>query len=319
MLRPTSLLVISLASLASCGLTPAPDDAVSPPQGERSTVDVFRAAHGEFVQRATSEPFIQVTALALPGAELENEPGEFDLAHWALDAIAPIPLSRDSFLLVGALAGQRIYQFDGVPTIADETLHSYGLRLGFGKFLNDDLAVQGYWEPSVYSDLDGTLHGEDYRLWYARALATWRANDELYWKAGFMLNDAADTGALPLFGFTWHFASGWRIDALFPRDAKVSWTPSERWVLSTGVRLDANEYHIRGPASIGSPEHDVHAQELYAYVGAERMLDANLSAFMRLGMSIAGNYDWSYGTGAPDYDAKLEPAPFALVGIGWRF
>lgn len=284
-----------------------------------SAADDFRVAHAEFARRATSEAPVQLTGVYLPDAELHNEPGEFDLTHWVLDAAVPIPLSRDTFLLAGALAGQRIYRFDGVPTLADETLHHYAPRFGIGKFLDDDLVVQGYLEPGVYSDLGGTLHSEDWRLWYARALAVWRCDDDLFLKGGFILTDTTDSGALPLVGATWHFARDWRFETLLPRDLKLVWTPGPHWILSGGFRIESNEYHIRGPAALGSPEHDVHAQEVYAFLGAEYLFASGLSTFVRFGAPIAGNYDWSYGTGAPDYDNTLEATPFASAGLGWRF
>lgn len=283
------------------------------------SIAAFRGAHADFVRDATSDALVQLYGTALPEAQLHNEPGEFDLLQWTLDATVPLPLSRDDFLVAGALAGTRDYDFTGVPTLADERLHRYALRLGAGAFVDDDLVVQGYWQPGVWSDLDGTLHTEDWRLWYGRALAIWRAAPDVFWKAGFILTDAVDTGALPLLGVTWHLGAQWRLEVLLPRDLKLVWWPDPAWALSAGLRIEADEYHIRGPEELGTPEHDVHVQEVYAFLGAEHLLTDSLSLFVRAGTSVAGNYDWSYGGGLPDYDNTLEPALFATAGLGFRF
>jgi hypothetical protein len=106
---------------------------------------------------------------------------------------------------------------------------------------------------------------------------------------------------------------------LLPRDAKLLYQASDKWQLSGGFSIEANEYHIRGPVALGSPRESVHVQEVYAFLGAEYALNDNLSTFARVGSSIAGNYDYGYGGGLPDYDNSLESAVFATIGVGWTF
>lgn len=277
----------------------------------------FRREHGAFAARATANPPIQLTGTYLPEASVHNEAGEFRLVEGVLDATVPIPLTEDSFFVVGALAGVRRYQFDGVPVLADDNLHRYGVRLGFGHFLDDDLVVQGYWQPSVYSDLDGTLDHADYRFDYGSVLAVQRASPDLFWKVGFVATDAVDTGVLPLGGFTWHFADRFSLQVLLPRDANLIYEDGN-WMLALGFLVDSDEYHVRSPVGLGL-EDDVHVQEVRAHLTLERRFAAGLSVLVRTGTTVAGNYDWGYGAGTDDLTGTLERDWFVSSGLGWRF
>jgi hypothetical protein len=295
-------------ALVACGLLAA--------CASDTNVQTFRSAHAEFGAGATSLAPVTVVAHHLPEGTIHKEPGQFDLGQVVLDATVPVPQSRDTFLVAGALAGARHYDFDGVPVLEDDTLHRYGLRLGIGTFVHDDLMVQGYWQPSVYSDLDGTLNSADWRLDYGTFLAVWRRSPTWYWKAGFIATDAVDTGALPLAGFTWRFDKRWSLQTLLPRDVSLVYEPpgSKLWL---GVLLESDEYHVRSPAAIGLQD-DVHVQEVLAHVTFEKLF-GSLSAMVRGGTSIAGNYDYGYGGGTDDLTGTLEPQWFLAAGLGFRF
>ena len=157
-----ALLTSRFAAPASAQQEPAPE--TSPETG--TAKDRFLRAHGDFADKARRfTPMIELSALTMPDAELHKEPGEFDLRYFKLDALIPIPLDRDTFLLAGAHFGARDYDFSGVTGAEDDVLYNAGLRLGAGHFIHDDLVVQGYWQPSLYSDLDGTLNSDDWKLW----------------------------------------------------------------------------------------------------------------------------------------------------------
>jgi hypothetical protein len=282
-----------------------------------ANVQAFRQEHESFVKRATAHPLVTVFGTWLPEATVHGEPGEFDLSQVLLDAVVPLPQSRDSFLLVGALAGVRHYDFEGVPVLADDDLHRYGVRLGYGAFLNDDLALQGYWQPSIYSDLDGTLNSADYRWYYGTLLAVYRTSPNWFWKAGVLGSDAADTGVVPLGGFTWHFAEQWSLQALLPRDLDLVYERGD-WTLWLGFLVDSDEYHVRSPAALGLQD-DVNLQEIVAHVTAERRFGSGPSLLVRGGSTVAGAYDFGYGDGTDDLTGTLEPHWFVAAGLAWRF
>jgi hypothetical protein len=283
----------------------------------QDTIREFREAHGEFGSRATSWAPVSLVGTWLPEGTIHKEPGEFDLTQVTLDAVVPIPQSRDTFFTAGILAAARHYDFDGVPVLADDTLHRFGVRLGYGGFVNDDLMLQGYWQPSIYSDLDGTLKSEDYRLWYGTFLGVYRESRDWFWKLGVIATDAVDTGVLPLAGFTWHLDEHWSVQVLLPRDVSLVWS-APGWNVFTGFLVESDEYHVRSPVALGL-EDDVHVQELLAHVTVERHLAGGLSLLLRGGSSIAGNYDYGYGNGTDDLTGTLEPTWFVAGGLTFRF
>lgn len=281
-------------------------------------VEQFRAAHADFAAAATSRPPVQLVAARYSDAKLDEEPGSFDLDELRLEATAPLPLGRDGFLVAGLALSRRDYDFEGTP-VADDTLSYYGLRLGYGRFVHDDLVIQGYWQPSAYSDFDGTLNSRDWRLWYGDVLAVWRKRPDLYWKLGARFSDALDTGVIPLIGCALHVTERLSLEALLPRDAIVVWRPRPEWEFSVGMANQSDEYHLRGPRSVGEPEHDVHVQESVLFLGAQRRWNEHLATFLQLGTTVKGEYDWDYGGGFQDYDGELEPTSVLLLGLGYWF
>jgi hypothetical protein len=282
-----------------------------------ATIDRFRAEHRDFIQNATYLPFVSLTGSTLPEGRIHKEPGELEFSQLFFDALVPVPLSDDDFLIVGALAGVRSVDFDGVPVLADDDLHRYGVRLGYGRFVNDDFLIQAYWQPSIYSDLDGALNSDDYRLYYGTLLAVYRTSPEWFWKVGVNANDAVDTSVIPLGGFAWHFDERWSLQMLIPRDATLVYE-DDPWMVTTGLLLEADEYHVRSPESLGL-EQDVHVQELYAHVTVERSIFKSLGFLIRGGSTVAGHWDWGYGEGTDDLTGTLEPDLFVLAGLTYRF
>ncbi len=313
MLPPQRVRAASLVSaFAPCSLTLLAAGCATEPN-----VRAFRDAHGDFGVRATAHAPISLIGTWLPEGTIHKEPGEFDLGQVTLDATVPIPQSRDTFVSAGILAAARHYDFDGVPVLDDDTLHRYGLRIGYGGFVDDDTMLQAYWQPSIYSDLDGTLRSEDYRLDYGTFLAVHRTSPDWYWKGGIIGTDAVDTGVLPLAGFTWHFDLQWSLQVLLPRDISLVYAPAG-WKVFAGFLLESDEYHVRSPAVLGL-EDDVHVQELFAHVTLERELAGGLSALVRGGTTVAGNYDYGYGNGTDDLTGTLEPTWFLAAGLALRF
>jgi hypothetical protein len=280
----------------------------------------FLDAHGEFVRAARRQtPAIELTALHVPEGEVRGEPGEFDLTHYRLDATVPIPISRDTFLIAGAHAGARDYEFSrNVVGASDEVLYNAGLRFGAGHFFSDDLVVQGYWQPSIYSDLDASLESEDLKLWYGNVLAVKRASRDWFWKGGLALTDAVDSGVIPLLGFAWVASRSVRVDVLLPRNAEVSYQASAAWNFQLGLELESEEFHVRSTVATGRVERDIHVQDLRAFVGALYRLGDHVSLFAKVGTNVAGHYDWSY-LPEPDYDGTLERGLYGQVGVGWSF
>lgn len=283
-----------------------------------SATERFLRAHADFAENARRfTPMIELGLLHMPEGEVHKEPGEFDLTYTKLDALLPIPLDRDTFLLAGAFFGARDYDFSGVTGAEDDVLYNTGIRLGAGHFVHDDFVVQGYWQPSIYSDLDGTLNSDDWKLWYGAALGTYRSRDDLFWKAGVLLTDAQDTGVIPLAGVSWTFEPQWRLDVLLPRHAEVIWSPSPTLDLFAGFESDSEEFHVRTGTPQGTNETDVHVQDIRVYLGAWYHFNDNVATFAKLGSTVAGHYEWR--DGEEKYNGTLEPEFFFHVGVGLTF
>jgi hypothetical protein len=281
------------------------------------TIQSFKSKHRDFIQNATYLPFVSLTGSTLPEGRIHKEPGEIEFDQIFFDALVPIPLNDDEFLIGGAIAGVRNVDFDGVPVLADDDLHRYGVRLGYGRFVTDDLLIQGYWQPSIYSDLDGSLTSDDYRLYYGTLLAVYRSSPNWFWKVGVNANDAVDTCVIPLGGFVWHFDERWSWQMLLPRDATLVYE-SGPWMVSSGFLSEADAYHVRSPDALGL-EQEVHVQEIYAHVTVERSIFDSVGFMIRGGTTVAGDWDWGYGDGSEELTGALEPDLFGLVGITYRF
>jgi hypothetical protein len=278
-------------------------------------IEEFLAAHGDFGRTAKRlTPDIELSSYYIPEAEFDGDDEVVDIFRYELDALIPLPVTRDSFLLFGGHAGTRALKIDSDSGFEDENLYNIGLRLGGGTFVNDDLAIQGYWQPSIYSDLGGPPYSDDWKLWYGAGLAVYRQSDTFFWKGGFLLSDALNSGVIPLAGFSWLFSPGWRIDILAPRQFEVSHSWDQTWDLATGIRVDAEEYTIRQSNPRFERTEDIRLRDVRWYVGVLHKWDSGLSLFGRAGIAAGGKYDWH-----EHFEGDMESAPFVNLGIGWHF
>lgn len=278
-------------------------------------VDSFLKAHGEFVSKAKRfTPLVELSTYYIPDAELESSEAEFDLFSYNLDALIPLPVGRDTFLLAGGHAGVRDYKVNTQSGFDDDRLYNMGFRFGGGHFVNDDLAIQGYWQPSIYSDFGGSPYSDDWKLWYGAGLAVYRTKENVFWKGGLVLTDALNTGVIPLFGVSWVFRPNWRLDILAPRLFEVSYQPNEEWDFQTGVRVDVEKYAIRQSRSGGELRRNVKVQDIRWYLGSIKKFSYGFSAFWRYGIAVRGKYDWG-----DEFVGRMEPSFFIRGGIGWNF
>ncbi len=288
---------------------------------EADAIAAFRSAHTDFfrdMRRFT--PMVEVRGLLADNGRPDSERGEFDLGMIGVEAIVPVPISRDLAVMAGAQTHARRYRFDHEALGAnDDTLIGAGLRLGVGAFVGDDLFLQALWMPSIFSDFDGTLTSEDWYLWYGIALATYRLNPKVFLKGGFALTDAfQDTGAVPILGVSWLFADQWRLDILLPRNAEVSFAPTEAWIVHAGFEIEGEEYRMRSTNSGQEVAQHVQAVDTRLFAGFIHRITPNVSFSLRAGFLVGGYYDWKDGTGF-DYDGRLEQGVFVAGGVGWTF
>jgi len=297
---------------------PGPTFGEAPATG---AVAEFLGAHKKFyddMRRFT--PMIELRGTGAVGAEVDTEPGEFDMGMLYLEAMVPIPISRDVALIAGMQTHARRYRFqEDMKGVTNDTLYGAGLRLGGAVFATDDLMIMGIWMPSIFSDFDGTLTHRDWYLWYGTLLATYRVSDTLFLKGGILLTDAfRDTGAVPLVGVSWLITERWRLDVLIPRLVEASYAVTPDLIGHFGFEIEGEEYRLRTDNSGREFQTNVQCVDIRLFLGVIHRFTKNISLAVRFGTLVGGTYDWQDGTGF-DYDGKLEKGLFGTVGLGYTF
>ena len=290
-----------------------------PPQqdGQDYTVSgMFTRTHGEYLQEAFGyRPSIRAYYGRQAAAELTGEGGDFDFDEYRIESELWAPVDPDSFLILGGNFGARDYQFDGIPTLNDETLFEASAKVGYGRFLDEDLLITATFEPGLYTDFDGTMKSEDWQF-LGRATATWRAAERIYLKGGLVVDRTfKNTPLYPTIGANWVFADNWRLDVMVPQHFVLQYTPSAEWVFTGGLLLQGDQYEM---GNAGFKSRAVHAQEFRLFLDGVFRVNDNLGLRGRFGGTIAGHYDIDT-PGGSDFDGTIEPAVFFELGVDWSF
>lgn len=289
---------------------------------------LFQQAHGEFMlKRERFDPKIKFTGEWMPTMAVDGEEGHFDLTTLAGDIEIPLMVSTDAYINVGAYGEGRSYDmndFGGTTGVGrpagDEILSAVGAKLGVGWFASDDMLVEIQTEPGVWSDLDGTLHSDDYRF-YSKALLTWRTGDEFFFKIGARYNEIYEEAPyLPYLGFSWAIGETMRLDVLLPETAEFSFWPSGDTGFLFGVDVGGGRYEVRTTEANGSTRDETYVQEIIVYGGVIFRLSDAMSLDFRGGAVVAGDYKWNTGeVGFDTIEGTLEPAAFVSASIGFDF
>ena len=307
-------------STRSPGRITLPTMAALLPQ-DYSPSGMFREAHGDFLaQSERFRPAIQGLFHAMPDGHLQDEPGEFDLLEFAANARVPVIADPDSMLTAGAEFRARNFEFDSQVRggLQDETLYELGAVVGYSRFFTEDTKIDFELRPGLYTDFDGGAHGDDFKF-FGKVLGTFRYRDDLYFKLGIRHNeDFDDAPVLPMAGLSWIINPCWRLDLLLPKRAEITWLPDAATLLSVGLEVGGNEYHVRSTAAFNKRRFDVRTQEVDLYLGWTQRFDDHLSFLARFGMVVAGDYKLRGPTGVA-VNGTLDPALLLEVGFGWDF
>lgn len=290
-------------------------------QRDYSPGGLFAERHGGFLSRAKRyEPRLFGRYTLMPDAQVKSEPGSFDLQEWRAQGDIPITVDPDNYLTIGGEFRQRKYDLSNNVTGAfDEDVYVIGARIGGGVFVSDDFLLEGMFRPGVYSDLDGTLTGDDWH-WFGHGLGTYRVREDLFLKAGVAVSeDFADIDVIPLAGLAWTIGEQWRIDILLPHRVELSWSPNAgTTTVRAGAYLEGDNYRVRTPAALGKTRVEWQTQEVTVAAGLVQRLSDYLSVFGEVGSAIAGDYKLRDGT-SQRYTGSLEPTFYFNVGVGLDF
>lgn len=291
------------------------DDLENPQDGDYSPDSLYQRLHGEFIRTAFGyRPNLQFRYRYLSETDIDNDPNEFELNQYDANANFNVVLDPDVFLILGGRFQAFDYDFSGpTPQLTDETLYEVSGKIGAGWFVNDDLLIQGYYQPGWYSDLDGSLNSDDFQN-FGRVLATYRFSDSFYAHAGLEVTAVfEDVPVYPLLGLTAILSEEWRLDILAPREAVIRYSPSPEWSFGAGLELDGNEFSYRSAARPGTGETfpsrqlDINTQEFRLFVDARYRATEQLSFYGRFGSVLAGDYNYRTARGVVPGDAPGMP------------
>lgn len=302
----------------------------SAPQGDvdYSLHGQFLVHHGEFMDRRQRyTPDISLGATLLPNARINHEPGSFDMLGYNFDATFRPLVSTDGYLTFGAYYKARRYQTsstfgddgNGGDGWGDETLYGMGAKFGFGVFLTDNVLLEAETHPGVWSDIDDTLHHQDYD-YPSFGMFTVRALDNFFFKFGARYNQVyQDAPWLPILGFSWELSESLRLDVLAPEKIEFSIWPSQSFGLLFGGFVQGAEYRVHTPETINESANS-RVQEAIAYVGILARMTDNLSFMARGGIVVAGDYSLTTGDSTFDpVDGMIDPTVYAEVSLGISF
>lgn len=287
----------------------------------------FLLHHGEFMQRRERfRPDISLRGRVFPNQRINDEPGSFDLFGYDFDANVPAIVSTDGYLKFGAYYTGRRYvtstafgSAGNASGINDETLIGAGVKLGFGVFLDDNVLLEVETAPGAWSDLDDTLHHEDFDF-PSYGLFTFRTLDNLFFKIGARYNQVfEDAPWLPMLGLSWEIVDGFRLDVLAPESVELSWWPDQNLGFLFGAEVWGAEYHVHTSEALNQRA-DLRVQEVTTYLGLVARMNDHTSLIVRSGLVVAGDYDLT--TGAAGFDRSegaLDQGFFADITFGINF
>jgi len=306
----------------------------SAPQGDvdYSLRGQFLVNHGEFMDRRQRyTPDVSIGASLLPNARINNEDGGFDMLDGNFDATFRPLVSTDGYLTFGAYYKQRRYVTsstfgdggaNGDNGFGDESLYGMGAKFGFGVFFSDNVLLEVETHPGVWSDIDSTLHHEDFDF-PSFGMLTVRALDNFFFKIGARYNQVyEDAPWLPILGFSWELSEGLRMDVLAPQAIELSLWPSESFGILFGGFVQGAEYHVHMPRT--SPENGERAnsrvQEAICYLGFMARMTDSVSLMARGGIVVAGDYSLTTGaTGFDPIDGPIDQTVYAEISLGVSF
>ncbi len=272
----------------------------------------FVRTHGPFLAKASKPktPF-ELKGSFQPDVGIDDADVESNLARARFDLRHLYGVNEDVAIHLGAGFGIRHYDFDS-DVAADEQLWEIGLRLGTSFFVSDDLMFSLNFTPGVFSDLDDSLSGGDFR-YQGSALGQYAVGEAWVLKLGLAVSeDFEELQVIPLGGFSWRGSERLRVDVLLPRELTVTWLPIEDLPLAfePGVVLEGQQYHIdtRG-ADADIQIQDVRVQWLTRYT-----MKSGVSSWLTLGANVRGKYELQRSGSNEDFDQ--EPSFFVGLGIG---
>ncbi len=280
----------------------------------------FKSAHGDFFHLLLQDqPEVSVGYHYQPQTDSDDGPGSFDLNQIFVRSDVPVPLSRDTFLRFGIDYDSRFYDFEEVRGIAtstsEESLHRVEFKVGYGQFfICDDLLLTGVARPGFFSDFEGSLDTDDFRL-YGDGLAAYRLNPGAQLVAGVRVDETFDdTPVLPFGGVRLQSEDGTTLISLtVPLELTVGYKIDPKTRVYAGYWISGEDYEVEaGPES---KEFEIQVHERRLGLGVAYWFTDQLRLDLEGGAEVGSELDFKTDQ-AGQFGGDLEPAGYFRVAVG---
>lgn len=290
---------------------------------------IAEGAHQQFVNEHSSffRVFNTETAEARlgyhyePSHEEKDGIGEFDLNAYFLKGDVPTALNKDFFLRFGGEYENRNYDLKTAPAFAGAdssvTLHKVVLLGGAGLFLSPNLLATGALRPGVYSDLDGGVEFDEFKL-YADAKLAWRINPGTQLVVGAAYDEVFDsTPVYPLLGVRILSEDGrLHLSLTLPVEARIGYSFNPNTEVFLRGSITGEEYN----AKLGDPGQKVkiHTHEQEVALGLSYWVAEHVNLEIEGGVSSGSEFELKHDQ-AGQFKGDLKKAPFGEVSLGFAF
>ena len=276
----------------------------------------FARSHGNFLMGATQPtPNFTLDFSYQPDVGVEDQSFETDVIKVKTRLGTVFGVSEDVAIVTAFNFGLRNYAFNGSDL--DVSLHEIALELGVNWFYSDKILLSATFRPGIFSDLDGSLTGDDFQ-YQGTAVGIYQWNDKLFLKLGVAVGEDFDSVAvIPVAGLSWVSSDQLRVDVLLPRSATVTWQPwrNHSFQVIPGLYLVGQQYHVE--TALG--DFDVQIQDIRFDVTASYEVAEAARVSLSVGSNFRGKYEVEGAGGMAKAKADQDPSVYLAIGFGANF
>jgi hypothetical protein len=291
----------------------------------------FIAAHGDFFHLSRIDRSdISLDFRQEDGVEEDGGDASFDLSVYEIALELPLPLSLDSFLILGARYNQRDYDFEfsdarilqgsgaasnGVSEIIplSESLHTLEFKFGFGHFFTDNVLLRSAVEVGYFSNLEPDFDVGDL-TYQGEAELIWRINPGAQVLIGLRNNeDFDDQNLYPILGLRLLSEDGkFHIHVTLPTDVQVAYRVFTQWEIYLRGQISGDSYRVE----IEGKEFDIQTHDQILGAGIRGWLFGHLMLGVEGGIALGSELEFKLERFSDFRGADLESNPYLRAQIG---
>lgn len=256
-----------------------------------------------------------------PDSEEEGGPGAYEFQQFDFKATFISPLSLTEYASLSLAYGQRRYNFDIIDAAStragSEILHRSVVSLGIGSFLGEQTLFKATLDFGNYSDLDGGLETDDFRI-NAGAELIYRLNPGAQLIGGVLASeDFEDQEIIPLLGLRLISDDGaLHISLTAPKEIQVIYRLDNTTELYAGGWLMGERYRVSlGP---DNKKFDIRYQDRRLGLGLVQWLGSNTNIEIEGGYSLSSELEF-HTPNPGQFSGDLDYAPYLRAQLGFAF